>query len=802
MGNVVNSPIKIVCFTRKQIKDALAAFAEEAQADWVIEHVLCSPSLNRMEAAHETDCIVYEVTRKDMDLRTYATFCDALPKEHPPVLLATNARLYGELHADIRRAGYAGVFVAPERGDGLFMALEILMMRARTTPPLSSWKPFSEPLRGNMAGQVPRIQESEALFLINACQDAVFIFELGPSGEAVQLKEVNSCACEWLGRSPDMLANTAFQAIFAFETEEQATKTLDGILKHQTTVFEAVMCGERGVRMPVEAVCDVFPSDHRPCRLVIIARRKEGAAARGKYDIADSFDGLPMQAGISMYEGNLKTQEMVWAGEVEEMTGFTARELTQAGLKGWRDRISPEDYPRVITRINEAIRKIGKYHLEYRIVHKSGEIKHIEDHGVVMSDDSGAAKTLLGTMGDITLRIQEREQRVRLEQELQHSQRLESLGALAGGIAHDFNNILAGIIGLTDLALREVPADSFVHEDLKEVLQAANRAKELVRQILAFSRQSGQEKNPLYLHIIAREVIKFMRASLPPTIEIIDSADIHSGAIMANAAQMHQVITNFITNAAYALKNKPGKIEIIVRDDELNEREVEKFPGMKPGPYVRLSVRDTGHGMAKKVLARAFDPFFTTKGPGEGSGMGLAVVHGIVTDHGGTVTAESRLGAGSAFDVFIPRIAGVKVVEMEKGKEIRGGGEQILFVDDDIAVLHFADLALPKLGFKVTLAMNGEEGFHTFMENMKHLDLVITDQVMPKMSGLDLAKKIHAAAPHVPILLFTGFSDILLPATLAEHGIVEVVYKPIITNDLVGAIRRAVDKVHEGTSSG
>ncbi|HOH32149.1 MAG TPA: PAS domain-containing protein, partial [Candidatus Hydrogenedentes bacterium] len=337
----------------------------------------------------------------------------------------------------------------------------------------------------------------------------------------------------------------------------------------------------------VEAVCDNFPSDRGTHFLIVTARRQDTALSSGEIrNTANDFAGLPVQSVITMYEGNLKTQAMIWGGEVEEITGFTSRELKQAGLKGWRERICPEDYHRVIIRINEAARKLGKYHLEYRIVHKSGEIRHIEDHGVILPDESGTAERLLGTMGDITHRVQEQEQRLRLEQELQHSQRLESLGALAGGIAHDFNNILAGIIGLTDLALREVPANSFVNEDLKEVLQAANRAKELVRQILAFSRQSGQEKSPLYLHIIAREVIKFLRASLPPTIEIIDSADIHSGAIMANAAQMYQVITNFTTNAAHAMKDKPGKIEISVRDTDLSEKEVRNFPGLRPGPYV------------------------------------------------------------------------------------------------------------------------------------------------------------------------------------------------------------------------
>jgi len=801
MDHVTRPSIRIACIARKQIMDALIAFVEEAEAGWIIEKTPDIPTLTRSAESRTADCIVYEVTPKDMDLRTYITFCDALPRERPPVVLITAARGYKTLRAEIMKAGIPDVLVAADKAENLFMVLESLLhgYQAAPLPPMQKRPSESQGVSGK--GLPPHLQGQGYQFLLKTCRDAVIVFEAVLTGETMMLvREINRSACLWLGQSPAALYGSAFRNIFVFKNEKQTVNTLDGLLSNQTTTFTASMRGERGTLIPVEAVCDNFPSDRGTHFLIVTARRQDTALSSGEIrNTANDFTGLPVQSVITMYEGNLKTQAMIWGGEVEEITGFTSRELKQAGLRGWRERICPEDYHRVIIRINEAVRKLGKYHLEYRIVHKSGEIRHIEDHGVILPDESGTAERLLGTMGDITLRVQEQEQRLRLEQELQHSQRLESLGALAGGIAHDFNNILAGIIGLTDLALREVPANSFVNEDLKEVLQAANRAKELVRQILAFSRQSGQEKSPLYLHIIAREVIKFLRASLPPTIEIIDSADIHSGAIMANAAQMYQVITNFTTNAAHAMKDKPGKIEISVRDTDLSEKEVRNFPGLRPGPYVRLSVQDTGHGMSKSVLSRAFDPFFTTKGPGEGSGMGLAVVHGIVTDHGGMVTAQSRLGAGSIFDVLLPRISGVKIEETEKGKYVKGSGERLLFVDDDVAVLHFADMALPRLGFEVTLCMSGEEGLHVFMENTDLFDLVITDQIMPKMSGLDLAKKVHAVAPQVPILLFTGFSDIILPATLADHGIEEVVYKPIVMNDLVYAIQRAVDKSRHST---
>jgi CheY-like chemotaxis protein len=314
-----------------------------------------------------------------------------------------------------------------------------------------------------------------------------------------------------------------------------------------------------------------------------------------------------------------------------------------------------------------------------------------------------------------------------------------------------------------------------------------------VKQILAFSQQTGQERNPIYLHIIAREALKLLRASLPAMIEIYDSIDSHSGAVMANAAQMYQVITNFSTNAAQAMAGQNGKLEIRVRDVEADDAMTRIHPSLQLGPYVELAVRDTGHGMSPAVLARIFDPFYTTKGPGQGTGMGLAVVHGIVTDHGGAVWAESKLGAGATFYVWLPRIAGVVVEEFFDNNNMQRGHERILFVDDDEAVLRFAEAALPRQGFHITLCKNGKEGLKLYLDHPDKFDLVITDQVMPKMSGEELAMKIHEHSPEIPIILFTGFSEELPWEKLEQAGISEVVLKPIIIKDLVDAIRRAID---------
>lgn len=787
---------KIACCAQQRNVEVLQASIEDTGAEWTIVE---NPDLERLLASMDSqspDCILFE-TSKSKDYRADCTRLVSLAKNcQIPVLILAGGDCFHQLRRKVRESKIPKVFVMSEGNEDFAAALRSIIRAHRIE---GDFRSANQRLAEVAEEHARALHESEEQyrFLLDACSDAVMVLEVDKHGAAGVVREINEVATIWFGYTRDTAPELSLKQLFALGGNGSSSR-IEGILKQKKMHFETVIQKRDGSKLPVEVVTRTFAVGREKHRIIVVARSTERSAAHGgREESGEDYRFLASQTGLLMYDVNLKTQQMICGGAVSDITGYSTSQLMRGGMKGWRERVISEDYHQMIRTINDAIRHLDKYEVEYRILHKSGEIRHIEDHGVVLPDETGNAIRLLGTMKDITLRVQAQEQRIHLENELQHSQRLESLGVLAGGIAHDFNNILAGIIGLTDLALREVPVDSFVHEDLTEVLQAANRAKELVRQILAFSRQSGQERSPIYLHIIAREVIKLLRASLPPTIEIIDSADVHSGAVMANAAQMYQVITNFSSNAAHAISGKSGTIEIRVRDVDLEEKDVRKSPGLRPGPYVQLSVMDTGHGMAESVLARVFDPFFTTKGPGEGTGMGLAVVHGIITDHGGTVSAMSKLGAGSCFDAFLPRIAGVKVEETGQLEKIRGGRERILFVDDDVAVLRFAESALPRLGFKVTMSTNGEEALTRFLSNPRDFDIVITDQIMPRMSGLDLAKEIHSHAPHVPIILFTGFSEEILPETLAECGIIEMVFKPIITKDLVDAIRRSIEKAFE-----
>jgi len=743
-------------------------------------------------AVKGVDCVIVESPSSTSPVETCKGLRSNESCANVPLLLVTSIENCQPLWEEMVQTGLNDIYVMVDSPSEMTAALTVII-RAKSAE--DQLRANNQRLAELAQERSLSLQESEERyrFLFNSCSDAVMAFEMN-DGEP-RLLDVNDVACKWLGFSREELLHIPIRQLTTNDRINNVRGRLESILQHNELFFETVLRARDGATIPFEVKTRSFELADKRNVVVALARRVDMQNDHRKNNSSeDEYRYLAKQTGQMIYDCNLNTGNVIWGGAVAQISGFPARQLTLMGWDGWTERILQADRSRVQSQLKDAMQVLGKYQVEYRISHKSGEIRYIEDNGVVMPDANGKAYRLLGAMKDITARIQAEEQRRQVDAELQHSQRLESLGVLAGGIAHDFNNILAGIIGLTDLALREIPKESLAFDDLTEALQAANRAKELVKQILAFSRQTGQERNPIYLHIIAREALKLLRASLPPMIEIFDSVDSHSGAVMANAAQMYQVITNFSTNAAQAMTGQKGKLEIRVRDVEADEEMTNRHPALRPGPYVELAVRDTGHGMAPSVLARVFDPFFTTKGPGQGTGMGLAVVHGIVTDHGGAVWAESKLGAGATFYVWLPRIAGVVVEEFFDTNKLQRGHERVLFVDDDEAVLRFAEAALPRQGFQITLCKNGEEGLKQYMDQPDKFDLIITDQVMPQMSGEELAAKVHAHNPDIPIILFTGFSEDLPWERLRNAGIAEVVLKPIIIRDLVDAIRRAIDR--------
>jgi nitrogen-specific signal transduction histidine kinase/ActR/RegA family two-component response regulator len=381
-----------------------------------------------------------------------------------------------------------------------------------------------------------------------------------------------------------------------------------------------------------------------------------------------------------------------------------------------------------------------------------------------------------------------------IQAHLQQAQKMEAIGTLAGGIAHDFNNILTAVLGYTEIALMEVADGSSVKRSLDQVLQAGNRARELVRQILTFSRQTEPEFKPVELNLIVQEALALMRASLPSTITIVQRLDSRS-AVMADPTQIHQVLINLCTNAAHAMTGRAGELCVGLDEVEPDAAFLGRHPDLAPGTYQRLTVRDSGHGIAPAIRERIFEPFFTTKQREEGTGMGLSVVLGIVRSHKGTITVDSVPGKGSTFEVYLPIVRRVKPeVPFDAVAGLPPGHERILLVDDEEVVVDLGRRMLEHLGYRVTTCRNGVDAFKLFMQNPWRYDVVVTDMTMPKMTGEALAKKLLLIRTDIPIILCTGYNRTMSREHARAIGIREFALKPLSIRDLAHTVRRVLDR--------
>ena len=403
-------------------------------------------------------------------------------------------------------------------------------------------------------------------------------------------------------------------------------------------------------------------------------------------------------------------------------------------------------------------------------------------------------KPLLGGISmDVTASKKSEHERRRLEEVLRQSQKLEAIGALAGGIAHDFNNILSAIQGYTELCLFDSRESSAVTDKLHKVLEACSRAAELINQILTFSRQRKQEPKLIKPALIVKEAVQLIRASIPSTIEIRHETSSNL-FIMAEPTGIHQVIMNLCTNAAHAMRGAGGTMIVRLSDVDIDEPFAAGHPELAPGKHVKLEVSDTGSGISPDQLGRIFDPFFSTKEMGEGTGLGLSTVHGIVKSLNGAIIVYSEVGEGSQFNIFLPAMHGEDTKEVYAEPNLPTGSERILMVDDEAALVDVGVEQLKSLGYKVTARTSPTEALSLFKKKPDKFDLVITDLTMPKMTGLDLAHKIVQNRSGIPIILCTGFSDFLEEKQLRFAGIHCLIKKPILLSEIAKAIRDVLDK--------
>ena len=383
------------------------------------------------------------------------------------------------------------------------------------------------------------------------------------------------------------------------------------------------------------------------------------------------------------------------------------------------------------------------------------------------------------------------------EIQLTRSQHLQTIGTLAGGISHDFNNILYGITGYATLALDDAPQDSLLKNNINEILRGSRRAKELIAQIMAFSRQETTEKKVILLAPLVQEALKLIRASISAAIHIKTDIRTPDQAVLANPTQIHQVIINLCTNAAHAIGPKGGFLHVILDTIRLNAEWIDQEVVLTRGNYARIRIIDNGKGMEESVQRRIFEPFFTTKPPGEGVGMGLSVVMGVIQSHNGGIRVQSEPGKGASFELLLPSAEECNPSEHPEEGKIHGGGEHILLVDDEPSIIRMSHQMLSRMGYHVTALGDPREAVTLFEKESSAFDLVITDLTMPGMEGTALARKLTGIKPGIPVILCTGYNDQIPSEQMTASGIREIILKPILREDLASAIRRLLDEQGE-----
>ncbi len=646
--------------------------------------------------------------------------------------------------------------------------------------------------------------------LFEGIGDAIFVHRIGAPDELGTFLEVNNIACSRLGYTREELLNMSPMEINAPGLDVNIPALIQELLEKKEMLTEAVHVAKDGKHIPVEIHAHVIPIEGE---MTVISITRD-ITERKKWEKKLQETHEQLEKYIQERTVDLQKSEAQYKRLLEEIPGMLYQFSVKRGgrfysqrvatiLKYplihfyespslWHDCIHPED----IGKVDEAIDlfKVGTdFDLEYRIKDATGEWHWFSDRSIgrwTESDDM----IIEGLAVDITKQKKAEQEQLKLMNQLREVQRMEAIGTLAGGIAHDFNNILAAIIGYSEMAVEIIPADNPANPMVQHVLKAGNRAKELVKQILAFSRQGTGERKPIQIQKLAWEAIKLLEATIPKSIQIRTEINDTCGTVMADPTQVHQVMMNLCTNSYHAMRKNGGTLEVTVKQVKYSPPPSEiSQPDQED--YILMEVRDTGHGMNKAVLERIFDPYFTTKKKGEGTGLGLSVVHGIVISHNGHITVDSEPGKGTCFQIYFPVIQQANDTPIAEPITIpMGNNEHILLLDDEELLADMGQQVLTRLGYRVTAFTNAKDALHAFQAHPDDFQLVITDMSMPNMSGTELGQKLLAIRPDISLILFTGFSEMMNEAKAKKLGFKGFVMKPMVTSKLATIIRNVLDE--------
>jgi PAS domain S-box-containing protein len=517
-------------------------------------------------------------------------------------------------------------------------------------------------------------------------------------------------------------------------------------------------------------------------------KRAERELRKSEENFRQAFQNAPIGMALCNMDGSFVQANPAYY----HMLGFTENELKQMTFQ---DFTHPKDLERQMPYVEQCQRgEIDNYQIDKRYIKKDGEIIWVNMIAVITKDEAGIPLLAVIMAANISEIKMAEDNRQRLEAQLRQAQKMEAIGTLAGGIAHDFNNILGAIIGYSEMAIYDTEKNTLARHNMEQVLKAGHRAKDLVKQILAFSRKSEQDKKIILITPIIKEVLMLLRASLPTTIEIDQHIEPSLGAIFADPTQIHQIMMNLCTNSAHAMENTGGTLEVSASNVKLDLEKTPQFQDLSPGQYVALVVRDSGLGMDSTTLDRIFDPYFTTKTKDRGTGMGLAVVHGIVKGHNGGIYVTSTPNEGTTVEILFPRTASVMQYDAEELNDLPGGRERILFVDDEETLIELGESMLIKLGYQVSTRTSSIEAIEAFKANPQKFDLVISDMTMPNMTGDMMAQALLKIRPDIPVIICTGFSEQISEQKTDQIGIKGFLMKPLTIRELARTVRRVLDE--------